>query len=70
MDDEPVWMGSTEGAEVLVAERGDLIVTIVADDDMDHEMTMMASSMVPEVDMDEGFWDRVVDAPGNILDRF
>lgn len=69
MDDEPVWTSTMNDVEVLVAERGDLIVTVVADGDMDHEMTMMASSMVPEVDMDDGFWSTVMDAPGNILDR-
>lgn len=70
MDDGPVWSTTMSGVDVLVAERGDLIVTVVADGDMDQEMTMMASAMVPEVDMDDGLWTRIVDAPGNILDRF
>lgn len=70
MDLGPVWSTTMGDVDVLVAERGDLIVTVVADGDMDHEMSMMATKMVPEVDMDNGLWSRVVDAPGNIIDRF
>jgi len=43
---------------------------VVADGDMDNEITMAASVMVPEVEMNRGLWDRVMDAPGNIVDRF
>jgi len=70
MDDEPVWLSTMDDVDVLVAERGDLVITVVADGDMDQEMTMMASTMVPDVDMDESLWRRVVDAPANIFDRF
>lgn len=70
MDDGPVWMSTMAGLDVLVTQRGDLVVTIVADGDMDQEMTMEASVMVPEVEMSEGLVDRLVDAPRNVFDRF
>lgn len=38
MDDGPVWHGSADGMEVLVAERDDRVVTVVADPGMDEMM--------------------------------
>ncbi len=70
MPDGPIWTSTMDGFDVLVTQRGDLVVTVVADGDMDNEMTMAASKMVPEVDMDRGLWSRLMDAPGNIVDRF
>ena len=70
MDDGPVWMASTSDVEVLVMQRGDLVVTVVADADMGPKATMSTSAMIPEVDMDKDFMGRLADAPSNILDRF
>lgn len=64
-----VWRTQMGDFDVLVTERGDLVVTIVADGDMDDDMAAMASSMVPAVDTGESFWGRLKSAPGNILDR-
>ncbi len=69
MDDGPVWRGWLGDVQVLVTERGDLVVTVVTDGDMAEEMAMTASHMVPEVDMDRSWWDRLLDAPGNLWDR-
>ena len=54
---------------VLVVERGDLVVTVIADGDMEDDMATMAGSMVPKVDDDPSWWERLRSAPGNILDR-
>ncbi len=70
MDDGPVWMGSTNDVEVLVTQRGDLVVTVVADADMGPKAAMSTSEMIPEVDMGKDFMGRLGDAPKNILDRF
>lgn len=70
MDDGPIWRSSMGDVDVLVTQRGDLVVTIVADGDMADDMVTMASTMVPEVDMDESFWSRLKAAPGNLFDRF
>lgn len=70
MPEGPIWTSTMDGYDVLVTQRGDLVVTVVADGDMDNEMTMAASAMVPEVDMGSGLWSRVMDAPGNVVDRF
>lgn len=66
----PAWVMQMHGMDVLVTQRGDLIVTVVADSGVDHEMTITASTMVPEVEMDSSLWNRILDAPGNLLDRF
>lgn len=66
----PAWVMQMHGMDVLVTQRGDLIVTVVADSGVDHTMTVTASTMVPEVKMDRSLWDRILDAPGNLLDRF
>ncbi|MGI9623605.1 MAG: anti-sigma factor family protein [Acidimicrobiales bacterium] len=65
-----VWRSSMKGVEVLVVQRGDLVVTIVVDGDMDEDMATAASEMVPQVDEDPSWWDRLKAAPGNIFDRF
>ena len=69
MPDGLVWRSTINDIEILVTERGGLVVTVVADGDMEGDMATMASSMVPEVDMDPSVWSRVWDAPGNVLDR-
>lgn len=70
VDQSPVWTTTMEELDVLVVERGGLVVIVVADGDMDQEMTMTASAMVPDVDPDESLWGRIKDAPGNLIDRF
>jgi hypothetical protein len=69
MPDGQIWRMQMGDLDVLVTERGDLVVTIVADGDMDDDMAVMASSMVPTVDTDDSLWGRLKLAPGNILDR-
>lgn len=69
VDDTMVWQGELGGSDVLVAQRGDVVVTIVADDDMGAEMAMATAKMMPEVEVEQSFWDRVGAAPGNLLDR-
>ena len=69
MADGPVWRGVLDGQTVVVTERGDLIVTVVADGDMDEGMAMHASEKVPEVDKDESFWSKLRAAPGNLWNR-
>ncbi len=69
MDDGPMWRSTMGDLDVLVVERGDLVVTVVADGDMKDDMAMEASTMVPEVDDDPSIWDRLGDAPGNLFDR-
>lgn len=69
VDDTMVWQGELGGSDVLVAQRGDVVVTIVADDDMGAEMAMATAKMMPEVEVEQSFWGRVGDAPGNLLDR-
>ncbi len=69
MDEGPVWRGSMDDTEVLVTERGDLVVTVVTDGDMAEEMAMTASHMVPEVEMSRSWWDRQRDAPANLWNR-
>ena len=59
-----------ESLDVLLFEPGGLVVIVVADGDMDHEMTMTASTVVPDVDIDVSLWSRVKDAPGNLFDCF
>lgn len=68
-DDTMVWRGSIGDVDVVVTERGDLVVTVVSDGDMDDDMAMVASTMVPEVDSSPSWWSRLKDAPGNLLDR-
>lgn len=69
MGDTPIWRSSMSGVTVLVVERGDLVVTVVADGDMEDDMATMAGTMVPKVDDDPSWWDRLKAAPGNLLDR-
>jgi len=69
VDDAPMWSTTMDSLDVLVVERGGLVVIVVADGDMDQEMTMTASAMVPDVDPDQSLWSRVKDAPGNLFDR-
>jgi hypothetical protein len=69
MPDGLVWRSTIDDIEILVTERGGLVVTVVTDGDMEGDMATMASSMVPEVDMAPSVWSRMWDAPGNILDR-
>ena len=69
MGDTPIWRSSMNGVTVLVVERGDLVVTVVADGDMEDDMATMAGTMVPKVDDDPSWWDRLKAAPGNLLDR-
>ena len=70
MDDGPMWKSSMGDVTVVVVERGDHVVTVVADGDMEAEMATKAGSMVPEVDDDPSFWSQLWSAPGNVLDRF
>lgn len=70
MDEGPVWRSTMGDVEVLVTERGSLVVIVVSDGDIDGDMAMAASTMVPEVDMDRSLWSRIKDAPGNLFDRF
>lgn len=69
VDQAPVWTTTMDALDVLVVERGGLVVIVVADGDMDQEMTMTASTMVPEVEPDKSLWSRAKDAPGNLIDR-
>lgn len=69
MGDTPIWRTSMSGVTVLVVERGDLVITVVADGDMEDEMATMAGTMVPKVDDDASWWARLKAAPGNLIDR-
>lgn len=73
MGETPVWRSTLDGVTVVVVERGDLVVTVVADgdmaDDMDDDMATMATTMVPPVDDDPSWWERLKAAPGNLIDR-
>lgn len=66
----PAWVTKMHGMDVLVTQRGDLIVTVVADSGVDHMMSVTASTMFPELEMDQSLWGRILDAPGNLFDRF
>ncbi len=70
MDDQQVWRGTVNGADVLITERGDLVVTVVSDGDMDPDMGAMVSTMVPEVERSSSIWSRIKAAPGNFFARF
>lgn len=69
MPEGPLWHGAVGGNEVMVTQRGDLVVTVVVGDDMDDDMAMQASMAVPEVDIDESLWSRLRSAPANLIDR-
>lgn len=69
MDDGPMWTSSMGDVTVVVVERGDHVVTVVADGDMEGEMATKAGAMVPEVDHDRSLWSRLRSAPGNVFDR-
>lgn len=69
MPDGLVWRTNLDGTEILVTQRGDLVVTVVTDSGLEDDIATMASSMVPAVDMDDSFWSQVWDAPGNVIDR-
>ena len=69
MGDTPIWRSSMNGVTVLVVERGDLVVTVVADGDMEDDMATMAGTMVPKVDEDMSWWEQLKAAPGNVIDR-
>ena len=74
-DDGPTktWTGVRDETVVTVAERGDLVVVVVADADMGgdeaRDTAMEAVEMVPPVSVERGLWDRVRDAPANLVDR-
>ncbi len=70
MSEGPVWTGEIDGNDVVVTERGDLVVTIIADDAVGSDMAMAVSEMVPRMEMRESLWSRLRQAPGNLLDRF
>jgi hypothetical protein len=63
-----VWTTQMDGSAVLITERGDLVVTVVADGDMEDEMAMAVSEMVPPVEMSQSAWSRLKEAPGNFID--
>jgi hypothetical protein len=67
------WTGVRDETVVAITERGDLMVVIVADADMgaDEAMdkTMEVVEMVPPVSIERGLWDRLGEAPGNLIDR-
>lgn len=69
MADGPMWSAQIDGRTIVVTERGDLVVTVVADDGMDDAMAMHASAMVPEVERGESLWSKIRSAPGNLWDR-
>lgn len=67
------WTGVRDDTVVAVAERGDLMIVVVADAEMGadeaKEKAMHAVEMVPPVQVDRGLWDRLSEAPANIVDR-
>jgi hypothetical protein len=63
-----VWTTQMDGSAVLITERGDLVVTVVADGDMEDEMAMAVSEMVPPVEMSQSAWSILKEAPGNFID--
>ncbi len=67
------WTGTRDDTVVAVAERGDLMVVIVADAAMGPDEAMEkatdAMAMVPPVQVERGLWQRVADAPSNLIDR-
>ncbi|MFN3214912.1 MAG: anti-sigma factor family protein [Acidimicrobiales bacterium] len=67
------WTGVRDETVVAITERGDLMVVIVADAEMGTdaamEKTMEAVEMVPPVSIERGLWDRLSDAPRNLIDR-
>ncbi len=69
MDDGPLWWGEMGGSDVLVFERGDLVVTVVVDPGLGDDMAMAVVEMVPPVEVSESLWSRLADAPGNVMDR-
>jgi hypothetical protein len=69
MDDQQVWRTTVDDLDVLITQRGDLVVTVVSDGDMDHDMGATVSAMVPEVDRSRSFWSRIKAGPGNLFDR-
>jgi hypothetical protein len=69
MPEGAVWTGEIDGNDVVVTERGDLVVTIIADDAVGSDMAMAVSEMVPPMEMRESLWSRLRKAPSNLLDR-
>lgn len=73
--DGPVktWTGMRDETVVAITERGDLMVVVVADAEMGtdaaKDKAMQAVEMVPPVSVERGLWDRLGDAPGNLIDR-
>lgn len=67
------WTGVRDEAVVAITERGDLMVVVVADagmgTDVAKEKAMEAVEMVPQVSVSRSLWDRLGDAPGNVIDR-
>jgi len=72
-DGSKAWTGRIDDTVVAVTERGDLVVTVVADADMGiadaGDMAMHASDMMPKVSIDRGLWRRIVEGPANLIDR-
>jgi hypothetical protein len=67
------WTGVRDETVVAITERGDLMVVVVADAEMGADAamdkTMEVVDMVPPIAAERGLWDRLGDAPGNIIDR-